>query len=41
MPFVSNDGIALHHRQGQAGSNAACGEFNGTVGEFQALRCPA
>ncbi len=40
MPFASNDGIALHHLQGQAGSNAACDEFNGTVGQFQALRRP-
>jgi hypothetical protein len=38
MPFVSNDGFALHHRQGQAGSNAARSEFNGTVGQ---LRDPA
>ena len=38
MPFVGNDGFALHHRQGQAGSNAARSEFNGTVGQ---LRDPA
>ena len=40
MPFVSNDGFALHHRQGQAGSNAACGEFNGTVGQFRGTAIP-
>jgi len=40
MPFVSNDGVAPRHRQGQAGSNAACDEFNGTVGEFRGPAMP-